>query len=320
VAESLDVIILLQKGVITRSQALACGTSDGRIRHAVESGRWQRVYPGVYVTFSGALNRDAALWAALLHAGHPALLSHQTAAELQGMTDRRDRDIHVSVPRDRRVAPVWGVRVHISSVLSECDRYQREPGLGMLAMTWPEDTLLDLIDQCDSFADVCGWITRAVSRHRVIDVRVRAFMAERRRLRWREDADILLTEAANGTHSPLEYRWDHAVERAHGLPRSIAQRPYRKQDGSKGFRDRVFGDYGVIVELDGDHTHPQETSWQDRERDNDAARSSQQTLRFGWKHVRSPASCKTAALTADVLRNHGWPGTPRRCGSDCAIR
>jgi Transcriptional regulator, AbiEi antitoxin len=320
VVESLDVIEYLQKGVISRAQVLASGTSLGTIRRAVESGRWQRIYPGVYATFSGELSREARLWAALLHAGPMAWLSYETAAELHGMTDRRDKYIHVSVPANRRVVPVPGVRVHIAGVLSDCDRYRREPGLGLLATTYPEDTLLDLVDQCDDFDDVCGWVTRAVSRHVVIDVRVRAFMAERRRLRWREDVGILLEEAANGTHSPLEYRWDHGVERSHGLPRSVAQRRYTKPDGSRGFRDRVFAGYGVVVELDGELAHPVETRWRDRDRDNHAAADDLETLRFGWKHVRPPANCATAALTARVLRNHGWRGAPTRCGPDCGIR
>jgi hypothetical protein len=319
VVESLEAIRLLQKGIVTRSQALTSGTSDGTIRRAVESGRWQQVHPGVYATFSGELSRDAKLWAALLHAGPMAWLSHETAAEIQKMTDRRDPVIHVSIPENRRVVSAPGVRVHVSRFLASCDRYRRAPGLGMLATTWAEDTLLDLVDQCEEFDDVCGWITRAVSRNAVIEFRLRAFMAERKRLRWRDDLAILLDEAVNGTHSPLEYRWDHDVERAHALPRSVAQRRYTKPDGSKGFRDRLFVDYGVIVELDGNLTHPQETRWRDRERDNQASADDLETLRFGWKHVRPPANCATAALTAKVLHNHGWRGAPSRCGKRCGI-
>jgi hypothetical protein len=277
------------------------------------------VHPGVYATFSGELSRDARLWAALLHAGPRAWLSHETAAEIQKMTDRRDTIIHVTVPGDRRVVSVPGVQVHFSRFLAACDRYRQAPGLGMLATTWPEDTLLDLVDQCAEFDDVCGWITRAVSKRVIIEFRLRTFMAERKRLRWREDVAILLDEAVNGTHSPLEYRWDHDVERAHGLPRSVAQRQYTKPDGGKGFRDRLFADYKVIVELDGDLTHSEETRWQDRERDNDAAADDLETLRFGWKHVRPPQNCATAALTAAVLRHQGWGGVTARCGNKCGI-
>jgi hypothetical protein len=319
VDESLSVIEHLQNGIVSRRQVLESGASEGMIRHKLASGRWQRVHPGVYAMFSGELSRDAKLRAALLHAGSLAWLSHETAAEVQKMTDRHAAIIHVSVPADRRVVSVPGVQVHLSRFLATCDRYRRAPGLGMLATTWPEDTLLDLVDQCAEFDDVCGWITRAVSKRAIIDVRLRAFMAERKRLRWRDDVAILLDEAINGTHSPLEYRWDHDVERAHGLPRSVAQRQYTKPDGGKGFRDRVFADYGVIVELDGDLTHPEETRWRDRERDNYAAAEALETLRFGWKHVRSPQNCVTAALTATVLRNHGWQGFPSRCGERCGI-
>jgi hypothetical protein len=308
VAESLNVIASLQSGVVSRRQVLDSGMTEGAVRHKLASERWQKVHPGVYATFTGELPREARLWAALLHVGPMAWLSHQTAAELQRMTDRRDPLIHVSVPGNRRVVSVPGVRVHFSRFLASSDRYRRPPTNGMLATTWPEDTLLDLVDQCDDFDDVCGWVTRAVSNRAVIDVRLLAFMAERTRLRWREDVAILLDEAINGTHSPLEYRWDHDVERAHGLPESVAQREYTRPDGGRGYRDRLFADYGVIVELDGD-----------REGDNDAAADDLETLRFGWKHVRRPANCATAALTATVLRNHGWQGTPTPCGKRCAM-
>ena len=62
---------------------------------------------------------------------------------------------------------------------------------------------------------------------------------------------MLITEAARGTHSLLEYHYDRDVEGAHGLPKSARQAPYTKPDGSKGFRDRLYREYGVLVELDG---------------------------------------------------------------------
>ena len=73
----------------------------------------------------------------------------------------------------------------------------------------------------------------------------------------------------------------------------------------------------MLVELDGASAHPEENRWADRERDNHAAAQRKQTLRFGWKHVRHQA-CGTAAMTAIVLTNHGWQGTPKRCSPECA--
>ena len=129
---------------------------------------------------------------------------------------------------------------------------------------------------------------------------------------------MLITEAARGTHSLLEHHYDRDVEGAHGLPKSARQAPYTKPDGGKGFRDRLYREYGVLVELDGASAHPEENRWADRERDNHAATQRKQTLRFGWKHVRHQA-CGTAAMTAVVLMNHGWRGSPKRCSPGCAV-
>ncbi len=93
-----------QSGVVSRSQALRAGLSAGMIKFRVSSGRWQQIYPGVYATFTGAPGRGAQLWAAVLWAGPGAMLSHETAAELQRLADKPAETIHVTVPGQRRVA------------------------------------------------------------------------------------------------------------------------------------------------------------------------------------------------------------------------
>ena len=74
---------------MTRRQALDAGMSLGAIAAKIRFGRWQRVHAGVYATFTGPVTRDAQLWAAVLAAGPGAQLSHQTAAEINRLTDRR---------------------------------------------------------------------------------------------------------------------------------------------------------------------------------------------------------------------------------------
>lgn len=58
-----------QHGVLTRQQALDHGMALEQIRAQVRSGRWQRLYAGVYATFSGPVPRRAQVWAAALYAG-----------------------------------------------------------------------------------------------------------------------------------------------------------------------------------------------------------------------------------------------------------
>ena len=90
-----------QHGVVSRQQARDAGFRDDAIDRRLRSGTWQRLYRGVYATFSGALSREAKLWVAVLSAGPDAVLSHQTAAEIHGLSDKPIGKIHVSVPARR---------------------------------------------------------------------------------------------------------------------------------------------------------------------------------------------------------------------------
>lgn len=283
------------------------------IRSKVDSGRWQRVHRGVYAMFTGPLSRGAQLWAAVLYAGSGAVLSHETAAEVDGLADRPSAAIHVTIPGDRRVYPVPGLRVHRSRHLRDL----RFPP-GELPRTWVEDTILDLAATKSDFDDVCALVTAAFGRYKTTADIMRTVLTERTLHRWRREIDELVTAAADGTHSVLEFRYDRDVERAHGLPRSTRQVPFRKKDGRTGFRDRVYEPYGVIVELDGKQAHPDDRQWDDKERDNAAAEDTLQSLRYGWRHVRSDP-CGTATQVAKVLRSHGWPGSPKPCSPGCPL-
>jgi hypothetical protein len=106
-----------QAGVVSRQQALRSGMSRSAITSKVRCGRWRQIYHGVYATFSGAVGRDAQLWAAVLYAGKGAQLSHETAAEVNGLADRQSRLIHVTIPAGRRVKQPPGVKVHLSAYL-----------------------------------------------------------------------------------------------------------------------------------------------------------------------------------------------------------
>src|ERR1700760_2972094 len=87
-----------QAGVISRAQATGTGLPRNTIVSRVQRGRWQAVHPGIYATFTGPVSRDARLWAAILHAGPEARLSHETAAELLRLTSQRTECIHVTIP------------------------------------------------------------------------------------------------------------------------------------------------------------------------------------------------------------------------------
>src|ERR1700683_1366656 len=87
-----------QSGVVSRSQALKAGLSEGVIKFKVSSGRWQEVHPGVYTRVTGGPVRGAQLWAAVLSAGGGKMLTHKTPAEIQRLTNKPVETIHVTIP------------------------------------------------------------------------------------------------------------------------------------------------------------------------------------------------------------------------------
>jgi hypothetical protein len=303
-----------QNGIVSRPQALRAGLTEDMIKFRVRSDRWRQVCPGVYTTFTGVPGRSAQLWAAVLSAGQGAVLSHETAAELCRLTDKPSDLIHVTVPWQRRIDQAHGVKLHRSRRGGEIALRRSNP-----PRTRIEETVLDLTQTAETFDDVCGWVTRAFARDLTDETRLRTAMTLRIQMRWRPDLLELITAAADGDHSVLEYRYERDVERAHGLPEPSRQMPFTGPGGRRGRRDRVYADYGVVVELDGRLAHPEEDKPRDKARDNAAAVDGQQTLRYDWTDVRRHA-CETAAQVAAVLRKHGWEGRPRPCSPGCPVQ
>jgi hypothetical protein len=270
------------------------------------------MHPGVYATFTGPVSPNARLWAAVLHAGTGAQLSHETAAELLRLTDERCPLIHLTIPAERRIFPRDGTVIHRSSHMEQGWRFAR----GVPPHTLVEETILDLVDAAVNLDDTVGWITRAFQRNLTSEGNLRRAMDARKRLRWRALLDEVIPMAASGTDSTLEYRYDRDVEGAHGLPPARRQVPFTKPDGTKGFRDRFYDQYGLVVELDGRRYHDDRRD-HDRRRDNAAAAAARATLRYGWEDV-TRTQCQTAAQVYVALCKRGYAGTLKPCSPACA--
>ena len=303
-----------QNGVVSRSQAIRAGLSTDMIKFRLRSGRWRLMHRGVYATFTGVPSRSARLWAAVLSAGPGAVLSYHTAAELHGLADRPTNPIHVTVPHERHVLVAKGISLHRSARAAEAVQGYTYP-----PRTKIEETVLDLTQTAATFDDLCGWVTRAFARDLTDETRLRQAMTARPRMRWRADLHELIAAAATGDHSVLEFRYHRDVERAHGLPEPARQVQFATPGGRRGRRDRVYKEYGVVVELDGRLAHPAENQGRDKARDNAAAAAGMQSLRYGWAQVKWEA-CATAAEVARVLRLHGWDGRPRPCSPTCPVQ
>jgi hypothetical protein len=306
-------LLRLQQGVITRPQALASGLTSKAIRARLASGRWQRLHRGVYATFSGEPPRSAWLWAAVLYAGPSAVLSHQTAGELYGLTDRPATLIHVTVPGGSPVIRPQGVMIHYSGRLEA----SRHPALAP-PRTRLADSILDMACAAPVPDEAVSLVLRAIGGRRITAAQLAAAMRHRPRVRWRADLLEALGAAAGGAHSLLEFRYGNWVERPHGLPRGTRQRPVAR-GARREYQDIAYDSYLTVVELDGRSAHPGESRWLDIRRDNANAAHGLVTIRLSFQDV-SQRPCASAAMVGSTLARRGWHGMPRSCGRGCPAR
>lgn len=306
-----------QRGVLSRAQAAQAGLTRHVIAAHLQSGRWQRLHPGVYASFSGEPPREAVLWAALLRVGHEAelrhhaALSHQTAAELWGLIDAPTPSIHVSVSRRTGTLYPRGVVLHYSARLPAARHPVRTP-----PRTRIEETVLDLAQLAPEAEEAVGWGIRACQRRLTKPGLLREAMMQRARLPWRSDLAEALAEVGEGVHSSLERRYLRNVERAHGLPTGKRQILVVRGHG-RGYEDVRYQDYDTCVELDGAAAHPADSRWRDTRRDNANAANGIITLRYTWTDV-AYRPCTVAAEVARALQRRGWTGSLYRCGPDCS--
>lgn len=310
--ESCRQLLTLQRGVLSRRQALSLGTDANLIGTRLRSGRWQPLHYGVYATFTGEPGRDAWLWAALLRAGPAAILSHYSAAELDGLADQASSAIHITVPGNRHIGKIPGIVIHRSERIWSARHPSRNP-----PRTRIEETVLDLAEDARTLDDAFGWLMRACGRRLTTEARLRRAMAARRKMRRRGDLAAALADIGDGIHSLLEYRYVRTAERAHGLPKAERQAPVIL-GGRRRYLDNLYQPYGVGTELDGKAAHPIEERWRDIHRDNAAAEAGIEILRYSGADVTA-RPCQIAAQLASVLCQRGWRSTLRRCGPACTL-
>jgi very-short-patch-repair endonuclease len=311
--ESVELRALLEKqcGVLSRRQAVRLGVPSTFIDSQLRRGRWVGLEQGVYATFTGPPSWEALLWSALLRAGPRVALSHQTAAELHGLTDKRSRLIHVTVPAPQRIAPITGVLLHHSRAFYGTVQPSASP-----PRTRVEDTVLDLAQVAASFDDAFGWLSRALGRRLTTADRIRAALDSRSRVRWRRELVVALGHVNAGVHSPLERRYVTNVERAHGLPAARRQ-ALVVINGHRRYVDNLYEDARLAVELDSSAAHPPEQRWADSHRDNELAAAGVATLHYNW-YDANERSCGTAAEVAVVLMMRGTIVKLRSCGRGCS--
>jgi very-short-patch-repair endonuclease len=305
-------LIELQRGVLARWQAPAVELEWTTIKSLLRNDRWRPLRRGVYATFTGEPCREAELWAAVLRAGPHAILSHQTAAELDGLTSRRSEVIHVTVPDGKHVAQIPRIRLHRSERLAQARHPSRTP-----PRTRIEETVLDLTQTAKNIDGAFGWLCQACASRLTTPELLLTALGKRGKVRWRSILRGALADIDDGAQSVLEVRYVRGIERPHELPRARRQARMTRSSGGI-YLDNLVARYRTCIELDGKAAHPVAERWRDIARDNASAADGIITLRYGWADV-AQYPCQTAAQIAAVLRRRGWTGQPTPCGRPCAV-
>lgn len=287
--------------VVARGQAVNCGLTADTMQSRVRGSHWQRLYRGVYASFSGQPDRAVRMWGALLRVGPGAVFSHQSAAEIHGFGNLASPMIHVTVPAERhpgRRSKIPGVVIHRSSSLDRT----RHP-VSSVPITRVEDTVLDLITRSADFEEKFDWVGRAVGERLTTPDRILEALRQRRKFPDRREAELALGYARGGIMSWLELQWVIGVERPHGLPAAQRQVQVRQETGNR-YLDNLYEAYRVCVELDGRAAHPESEQRRDNARDRwNLAHENVVTMRFDTESlVEQPRKCEAAAALARVLR------------------
>lgn len=114
-----------QHGVVDFGQLLFAGLTPSSITRRVKAGHLHRLYRGVYAVGHTNLSREGRWMAAVRACGARAVLSHESAAALWGISPRNPSLVHVTVPNHhgRRKRP--GIRIDYSSTLTRRDTTRR---------------------------------------------------------------------------------------------------------------------------------------------------------------------------------------------------
>ncbi len=277
----LGAIAAQSHGIFTRSEARRIGVSNRTINSRARDGRYERIRPGVYAIVGAPTTQLQQMVGAV--ASFPALaaISHQSAAELWGLTQRGFRTIEVVTTRWDRVHR-GDITVHESLDLVTEDVVEH---LGV-PVTTPVRTVVDL-----------GASNRWIVEH-ALETGIR------RSLFTLDDVEAFVARVARrgrrgvGVIRPLleaRRRWDHVTESAledefrkllaeMGLP--PVQSQYVVRDEADRFvcrADFAYPHACVLIELDSEAHHLDRMSFRrDRAKQNRATTLGWTVLRYTW--------------------------------------
>lgn len=188
----LDAIAFRQAGFFTAAQALDIGYSYQAQKYHVDSGNWARIDRGLFrlPNWPSSLDDQHVRWS--LWGGGRAVISHDSALRIHGLSDVDPVRIHLTVPPGFRSADPLVV-LH-RDVLQDSDTEHHQAW----RVTTPMRTLVDIaegdlsqeqVDRAVADAIDRGLVTRRALLRRTADVAERSALRLERALARREQSE-----------------------------------------------------------------------------------------------------------------------------------
>lgn len=269
-----------QHSVFTRAQSVAAGISARTIDRRLASGRWARLYAGIYISASVPVTWKQRLAGACLACGPCAFASHRSAVTVWGFADDLFAPA-VTVPAGTR-RQHDGIDVHETHVIERC-------GHGGFMVTTPMRTLLDAAG-CVGEDRVVRMLDDAL-RRRLVHLEAMATYLDRPEHRSRPGSQTLRRMVAARTpERPIASDAETVlfeILRDAGLPLPVPQFPIDTRRGRK-YIDFAYPDAKLAIEVDGWEVHGTRAAFEnDRARQNEIEVIGYHVLRFTWTQVTS---------------------------------
>lgn len=293
-----------QHGPFTRQQAIEAGCSPSTIKRRLASGRWVRLYRGVYCAATVPDSLERTVSAAVLACGCGAAASHRTAARLWDLDVPAPDQPEVTVPLPSKAHPP-GIRVHGTGRLSRSEAASRDG----IRITSPMRTLLDLAQTSEAPLLELA-LDRLWRQGRLHPARLAEYLdddwarSKRGTRALRKLVHERLGQGASG--SDLETLLLQAI-RESGLPLPVRQHPVVTPFGVR-YLDLAYPALKIAIEIDGMGSRlDPEVFLDDRVRQNLIEAQGWTFRRFGRTHItREPLWATFTLGEALGLRPVRW--------------
>jgi hypothetical protein len=289
-----------QDGVVTGWQCRQLGMGPDQIKALCRSGRWRRLYRGVYLVDADVVTEPSQAGlarAAQLSGGPHAVAVLGTAAAILGIggLPRADGTVHLSLPGNRarpgRLAD-HGLVLHQLSI---------DPAhitvVDGLAVTTPLRTVADLILRLDRYAAVCV-MDSALNRGLISEQEWASLPDLIAGRRGAGRARLWIPEADARAASPLETRVRLRCVDGRVAPDTLQHPVYGPNGELLGIADLAWLRARVLGEADGASVHDlPDAVFRDRWRQNELANAGWTVIRFTWEDTLRPG------YIAYVVRN-----------------